>query len=161
MSFAAGLEQAGAKVLKPVERPNAAKALLKPGLIDITAIQTRNDEECFGPLLQLEWVDTLEDAIDSANNTRYGLSAGLLSDNSEAWTIFMAGIRAGIVNLNRPLTGASGAAPFGGVAPAVTTDPEPITRQIIVRIRWPVCVVSLSLCQILFRRVLNCNHAAQ
>ena len=115
MSFAAELEQAGAKVLKPVERPDAAKALLKPGLIDITAIQTRNDEECFGPLLQLEWVDTLEDAIDSANNTRYGLSAGLLSDNSEAWTVFMANIRAGIVNLNRPLTGASGAAPFGGV----------------------------------------------
>ena len=115
MSFAAELEQAGAKVLKPIERPDAAKALLKPGLIDITALQTPNDEECFGPLLQLEWVDTLEDAINSANNTRYGLSAGLLSDHSEAWTIFMAGIRAGIVNLNRPLTGASGAAPFGGV----------------------------------------------
>ena len=55
-----------------------------------------------------EWVDTLEDAINSANNTCYGLSAGLLSDNSEAWEHFMADIRAGIVNLNRPLTGASG-----------------------------------------------------
>ena len=115
MSFFAGLEKAGARVLKPVERPDATKALLKPGLVDITTMQTRNDEECFGPLLQLEWVDTLEDAINSANNTCYGLSAGLLSDNSEAWEHFKADIRAGIVNLNRPLTGASGMAPFGGV----------------------------------------------
>ena len=115
MSFFAGLEKAGARVLKPVERPDAASALLKPGLVDITTMQTRNDEECFGPLLQLEWVDTLEDAINSANNTCYGLSAGLLSDNSEAWEHFKADIRAGIVNLNRPLTGASGLAPFGGV----------------------------------------------
>ena len=110
-------------MLKPVERPDAAKALLKPGLIDITAIQTRNDEECFGPLLQLEWVDTLEDAIDSANNTRYGLSAGLLSDNSEAWAVFMANIRAGIVNLNRPLTAPAGRLRLAVWAPVVTTDP--------------------------------------
>ena len=41
MSFVAGLEKAGARVLKPVERPDAAQALLKPGLIDITAMQTR------------------------------------------------------------------------------------------------------------------------
>tara|TARA_Y100001978_G_scaffold184241_1_gene182436 strand:- start:163 stop:768 length:606 start_codon:yes stop_codon:yes gene_type:complete len=115
LSFVAELEHAGATVLKPVERPDVAKALLLPGLVDITAMKTRNDGECFGPLLQLEWVDSLDEAIESANNTRYGLSAGLLSDHSEAWDHFMRGIRAGIVNLNSPLTGASGASPFGGV----------------------------------------------
>ena len=115
LSFFAELKHGGATVLKPVERPDAAKALLLPGLIDVTAMKTRSDEECFGPLLQLEWVDTLEEAIEAANNTRYGLAAGLLSDDSEAWDHFKRGIRAGIVNLNRPLTGASGAAPFGGV----------------------------------------------
>ena len=43
------------------------------------------------------------------------LAAGLLSDNEAAWHQFAARIRAGIVNFNRPTTGASGAAPFGGV----------------------------------------------
>ena len=50
-----------------------------------------------------------------ANNTRYGLAAGLLSDDSELYEIFRSKIRAGIINWNRPLTGASSGAPFGGI----------------------------------------------
>ena len=88
---------------------------LQPGLIDITAAKNLQDEECFGPLLQVKWVDNLDAAIKKANNTSYGLSAGLLSDNKESWKTFFSLIRAGIVNFNRPITGASGAAPFGGV----------------------------------------------
>jgi succinylglutamic semialdehyde dehydrogenase len=86
-----------------------------PGIIDVTDMSERNDEECFGPLLQVEWVDSLQEGIKAANNSRYGLSAGLLSDRDASWQEFIRLIRAGIVNLNRPLTGASGAAPFGGV----------------------------------------------
>ena len=54
-------------------------------------------------------------AIEEANNTSFGLSAGLLGDNEEDYRYFFARIRAGIVNWNRPITGASSAAPFGGV----------------------------------------------
>ena len=43
------------------------------------------------------------------------MSAGLLSDDKAAWEYFYPRINAGIVNFNRPLTGASGAAPFGGI----------------------------------------------
>jgi succinylglutamic semialdehyde dehydrogenase len=57
----------------------------------------------------------LKAAVEVANNTRYGLSAGLLSDSASAWDYFYPRINAGIVNFNRPLTGASGSAPFGGV----------------------------------------------
>ena len=74
-----------------------------------------DDKECFGPLLQIKWVEDLSSAIEEANNTHYGLSAGLLSNNSESWNLFYRDIRAGIVNFNRAITGASGAAPFGGV----------------------------------------------
>ena len=115
MAFADGLKQAGAKTLKPVERPYADQAIVLPGIIDVTDMSERNDEECFGPLLQVEWVDSLQEGIKAANNSRYGLSAGLLSDRDASWQEFIRLIRAGIVNLNRPLTGASGAAPFGGV----------------------------------------------
>ncbi|MEQ9343542.1 MAG: succinylglutamate-semialdehyde dehydrogenase [Gammaproteobacteria bacterium] len=115
MAFAEELKQAGAKTLSPVERPYSSKALVLPGILDVTGVAERDDEECFGPLLQLQWVDSLEEGIKAANDTRYGLSAGLLSDRAESWELFCNHIRAGIVNLNRPLTGASGAAPFGGV----------------------------------------------
>lgn len=115
MAFADELKQAGAKTLSPVERPYNNRPLVLPGIMDVTGITERDDEECFGPLLQLQWVDSLEQGIKAANDTRYGLSAGLLTDRPEAWELFASRIRAGIVNLNRPLTGASGAAPFGGV----------------------------------------------
>ncbi|MCG8414985.1 MAG: succinylglutamate-semialdehyde dehydrogenase [Pseudomonadales bacterium] len=115
MAFSAELLANGGKILKLSERPFQDKPLVLPGIVDVTDINNKNDEECFGPLLQVEWVDSLEEGIRIANATQYGLSAGLLSDSNRAWELFSRKIRAGIVNRNRPLTGASGAAPFGGV----------------------------------------------
>src|SRR5699024_9738149 len=59
--------------------------------------------------------DDFAAAIDAANNTRYGLSAGFVGDSSARHELFYERIRAGIVNWNRPITGASSAAPFGGI----------------------------------------------
>ena len=89
-------------------------ALLSPGIIDVSPIRHLPDEEYFGPLLQVIRYDDYMEAIATANNTRYGLSAGLLSERQEDYNLFLTHIRAGIVNWNRPLTGASSAAPFGG-----------------------------------------------
>ncbi|MFT6092705.1 MAG: succinylglutamic semialdehyde dehydrogenase [Pseudohongiellaceae bacterium] len=115
MAFEAQLLSAGATPLLALARDDASKPFIQPGLIDVTGASGIVDEECFGPLLQIQWVDDLEAAVEVANNTRYGLSAGLLSDNASAWDYFYPRINAGIVNFNRPLTGASGSAPFGGV----------------------------------------------
>jgi succinylglutamic semialdehyde dehydrogenase len=83
--------------------------------VDITGIDDIADEEHFGPLLQVIRYSKFDDAIRLANRTRYGLAAGLLSDDKAQYQQFERHIRAGIVNWNRPLTGASSAAPFGGV----------------------------------------------
>ncbi len=90
-------------------------AQLSPGIVDMTKIQLRMDEEIFGPLLQVMRYQHLDDAIDMANSTRFGLSAGLISTEDAEWDTFIVRIRAGIVNRNLPLTGASGEAPFGGL----------------------------------------------
>jgi succinylglutamic semialdehyde dehydrogenase len=89
--------------------------LLRPGIIDVTRACNRPDEEIFGPLLQLIRVKDFDAAIAEANNTRFGLAAGLLSDDRALWERFYRQIRAGVVNWNRPLTGASSALPFGGI----------------------------------------------
>jgi succinylglutamic semialdehyde dehydrogenase len=73
------------------------------------------DTEYFGPLLSVYRYDSFAEAIELANSTRYGLSAGLLSNSRERYDTFLREIRAGIVNWNKPTTGASSAAPFGGV----------------------------------------------
>jgi succinylglutamic semialdehyde dehydrogenase len=105
----------GAMPLVEMRRLPQGAAFLSPGLLDVTAVKDLPDEEDFGPLLKLIRYKTLEDAIAAANRTRYGLSAGLLSERAEDWQLFYRKIRAGIVNWNRQTTGASSAAPFGGI----------------------------------------------
>ncbi|PTB33270.1 succinylglutamate-semialdehyde dehydrogenase [Photobacterium phosphoreum] len=89
-------------------------AIVTPAIIDVSAITYLADEEYFGPLLQVSRYDNFTQAVESANQTRYGLAAGLISTDSQQWQYFIDHIQAGIVNRNRPLTGASGDAPFGG-----------------------------------------------
>jgi succinylglutamic semialdehyde dehydrogenase len=83
-------------------------------LLDITDAEPGPDEEIFGPLLTVHRVPDWDQAIVKANDTKYGLSAGLLSDRAERYQDFIQRIRAGIVNWNRQTTGASGKLPFGG-----------------------------------------------
>ncbi len=90
-------------------------AFVTPGIIDVTGVSAIPDEEHFGPMLQVYRVKDFDAAIKQANATRFGLSAGLLSDDNSNWTKFLALSRAGIVNWNRQTTGASSAAPFGGI----------------------------------------------
>jgi succinylglutamic semialdehyde dehydrogenase len=93
----------------------ANPCLLRPGLLEATGVVNIPDVEVFGPLLQVIRVDSFDRAVQEANDTRYGLAAGLLSDDPSLFDIFFARSRAGVVNFNRPTTGASGALPFGGV----------------------------------------------
>ena len=90
------------------------QALLTPGLLDVTEVE-REDREIFGPLLQLIRVQNLSEAVHEANRTKYGLVAGLLSNNSDDYSYFYQHVRAGVINWNSATTGASSAAPFGGV----------------------------------------------
>jgi succinylglutamic semialdehyde dehydrogenase len=105
----------GAKSLLPMTLIKPQTALLSAGIVDITGIDDIADEEHFGPLLQVIRYRKFDEAILLSNRTRYGLAAGLLSDDKAQYQQFERHIRAGIVNWNRPLTGASSAAPFGGV----------------------------------------------
>lgn len=115
LSFENSLLEAGGQSLLRVIRNTEDRPFLQPGIVDVSDAAELPDEECFGPLLQIFWVEGIDEAIALANKTSYGLSAGLLSDEESEWNYFLPRIRAGIINFNRPTTGASGAAPFGGV----------------------------------------------
>ncbi|MFM9828497.1 MAG: succinylglutamate-semialdehyde dehydrogenase [Sphingomonas sp.] len=105
----------GGRPIRHMERPVADRPFLTPGLIDVTEMNDRPDIELFGPLLQVIRTSSFDDAIAEANNTRYGLSAALVSQDPKLYDQFWANIRAGIVNWNKPTNGASSAAPFGGI----------------------------------------------
>ena len=103
----------GAKPIVKSEAMALGEAFVSPGLLDVDGVTTP-DEEVFGPLLQVRRADSFEAALKEANNTAYGLSAGLVSDSEDLWKQFWAGSRAGIVNRNRPTPGAASTMPFGG-----------------------------------------------
>ena len=108
------LISSGGRPLVKMRALDGNDALLAPGLMDVTEIADRSDEEMFGPILSLIRVADFDAAIAEANNTAYGLSAGLFSSDSLAYEKFISSIRAGIVNWNRQTTGATGKMPFGG-----------------------------------------------
>jgi succinylglutamic semialdehyde dehydrogenase len=107
--------QGGGVALRESRRLPLGAAFLSPGLVDVTAVSPRKDEEVFGPLLQVIRVADFDAAIEEANNTRFGLAAGLISDDASLFERFAREVRAGVLNWNRQTTGASGAAPFGGI----------------------------------------------
>ncbi|SEL83161.1 succinylglutamic semialdehyde dehydrogenase [Kosakonia sacchari] len=108
-------EARGGKTLLAPRLLEEGASLLTPGIIEMTGVADVPDEEVFGPLLCVWRYDDFDDAIALANNTRYGLSCGLISPQREKFDRLLLEARAGIVNWNKPLTGAASTAPFGGV----------------------------------------------
>ena len=104
----------GVPIVPLSQLTDLGKAFLSPGVIDVTGIDAP-DEEIFAPLLQVTRVPDWNAALQAANATQFGLASGLITEQKDLWSSFQSSIRAGIVNLNRPTTGASGAMPFGGV----------------------------------------------
>ena len=110
-----GLLTRGGRAVRYLERPVADRPFLLPGIIDVTDVADRPDLELFGPVLQVMRVSDFDEAIAEANATRYGLSASLISQTPQLYDRFWAGVRAGVVNWNKPTNGAPSNAPFGGV----------------------------------------------
>lgn len=109
------MEEKGGKVLLPLRQLDPQAGFVTAGIVDVTDAQGIPDEEWFGPLLQVIRVPDFDAAIAAANATEFGLAAALLSPSEDLWKRFAIRARAGVVNWNRPTTGAASSAPFGGV----------------------------------------------
>jgi succinylglutamic semialdehyde dehydrogenase len=105
----------GGKSLLQMRQLDENTGFVTAGIVDVTDAQGIPDEEWFGPLLQVIRVADFDSAIKAANATEFGLASALISNDENLWKIFQVRARAGIVNWNRPTTGAASSAPFGGV----------------------------------------------
>ena len=115
LAFQDKLIHLGAKTILKARKVRGSFNLVTPSLINITGMTKSYDEENFGPMLQIFFADTFDEAVAEANNTKYGLAAGLISDNEKLFDGFVRRINAGVINFNSTTTGASGAFPFGGI----------------------------------------------
>ncbi len=108
------LRESGGEILVEAKRLSLGDAFVSPGVMDVTNVKNLPDEELFGPFLKVIRVTDFEAAIQVANQTQYGLAAGLLSRHRSDYERFFQEIDAGLINWNSPTTGASGRLPFGG-----------------------------------------------
>jgi succinylglutamic semialdehyde dehydrogenase len=105
----------GGQLLLPMRHLDPESGFVSAGIVDVTDAVGIPDEEWFGPLLQVIRVPDFDCALTAANATQFGLAAALLSSDAALWQRFRLRVRAGVVNWNRPTTGAASSAPFGGI----------------------------------------------
>ena len=89
---------------------------LSPALLVSTSPHMRiNREEIFGPVGTVQKVASYEEALAVANDTEYGLSAGICTGSLKHATHFKRHVRSGVVTINLPTSGGDYHVAFGGV----------------------------------------------
>lgn len=94
---------------------NGKGYFFEPTLFDgVKAGMRVEQEEIFGPVLSVITVDSLDEAIEVNNNTAYGLSSSIFTENVNAAFRAIRDLTTGIVYINHGTTGAEIQFPFGG-----------------------------------------------
>jgi aldehyde dehydrogenase (NAD+) len=111
--LAAGVKE-GAELWQPPFRAPAKGFYLPPTLFTgVTQSHRIAREEIFGPVLSILTFRTIDEAIEKANNTAYGLSAGVWTDKGSRILKMSTELKAGVVWANT-FNKFDPASPFGG-----------------------------------------------
>lgn len=103
----------GAKLLTGGTRQGA---LLQPAVLShVPRSAEMVVQEAFGPLAPVLSIKNLEDAVDLANSTAYGLSSGVVTNNLQHAMYAIRHIKAGTVNINEVPGYRIEHSPFGGI----------------------------------------------
>jgi acyl-CoA reductase-like NAD-dependent aldehyde dehydrogenase len=115
-------EQSGARVLTGGEDGG----LLKPTVIaDVADDQKVSCEEVFGPVVTVNAVDSIDEAIELANGTRYGLQAGIFTSSLRTALHAAERLEFGGVTVNEAPTFRADQMPYGGVKDSGNTKEGP------------------------------------
>jgi len=102
-------------VLHQAPLPNGPGSFCPPALLtDLGAANIANTEEIFGPVVTLMSFRTPGEAVELANNTRYGLAASIWTENLTTALDIAGQVKAGVVWINGTNMFDANA-PFGGM----------------------------------------------
>ncbi|MBM7660158.1 aldehyde dehydrogenase (NAD+) [Bacillus mesophilus] len=82
---------------------------------NVTSNMTIAQEEIFGPVIALIEVDSFKEALEIANDVKFGLSASIFTSNIGEMLSFINEMEAGLVRINSESAGVELQAPFGGM----------------------------------------------
>jgi succinate-semialdehyde dehydrogenase/glutarate-semialdehyde dehydrogenase len=107
--------QAGAKIAFGGKRIGSTGYFLEPtGLLDVSPDNPAYYQEFFCPVAQFFRFETEEEAIDLANDSRYGLGGTIISKDVDRAKHLASQMETGMVFINAPAASAPNL-PFGGV----------------------------------------------
>jgi len=114
-----GIEE-GAQLLHGGKIPTDTELMrgyyVQPTVFDgVASHMTIAREEIFGPVLALMTFETLEEALASANDSEYGLSASIFTADIGNILSFINDMDAGLIRINSETAGVELQAPFGGM----------------------------------------------
>lgn len=99
-----------------VEKDSLNGYFVEPTIFEnVTQEMVIAKEEIFGPVLALMKVDSIEEALNMANDSVYGLSASIFTGNIKNMLSFIKNMEAGLVRVNEESAGVELQAPFGGM----------------------------------------------
>jgi succinate-semialdehyde dehydrogenase/glutarate-semialdehyde dehydrogenase len=105
----------GGKIVTGGNRHNEGSNILEPTIItDLPIDAPINDEELFGPIIPVFRFTNEDEALDMANNTKFGLGASVWTANRELADRMARGIESGTVAVNGMVKSEPGL-PFGGI----------------------------------------------
>jgi aldehyde dehydrogenase (NAD+) len=138
----AGAIADGARLLHGGERTGAQ--IVPPVLENVSPGSELVREETFGPAIPVITVADVDEAIAVANGTRFGLSAGVVSDDLRAVTRCIRELRCGTVNVRAEPGFRTEATPFGGVKASGLGGKEGVVEAVramtnvkLATIPWP------------------------
>ena len=89
---------------------------VKPTLFDhVTPDMRIGREEIFGPVLSVLRVRDFDEAMQVANDSEYGLSSSIFTNDASRIFRFVDEIETGMTHINSPTTGGEAHIPFGGI----------------------------------------------
>ncbi|MGC8676166.1 MAG: aldehyde dehydrogenase family protein [Candidatus Micrarchaeia archaeon] len=84
-------------------------AYVEPAIVEVEQSSRIMHEELFVPVLAIDTFKNFKEALQKANDTEYGLTAGLYSQKRSEIKEFVNGIQAGVVYVNRRTSATTGA----------------------------------------------------
>lgn len=111
---------------------------------DVTQSMRIWKEEIFGPVLSVAKFDTFEQAIEMANDTPYGLSASIYTQDLNLAYTAMRDVYTGIFYVNAPTIGAETHLPFGGTKETGNGHREAAMAALDVFSEWKSVYIDYS-----------------
>jgi aldehyde dehydrogenase (NAD+) len=114
----------GGKIIAQTTLPAGSGFYVAPTVLEGDMILRTCKEEVFGPITTVMNVASIEEAIEMANATEFGLTASIFSASDADIQLATSGLIAGLIKINAPNTGSELHVPFGGLKGSTFPGPR-------------------------------------